>query len=193
MVLLGPPQKRGERTACRARRIYAGADFGKRGSMPNHANDAVPGAAGAFESLSARLADPRVVLLAVGLLGLALDLFVRPISWVGLSLIVLATAPWILQAWSQRSAPGRRPAASPQVPHNGAVRGKVAAEQAGGPGGHVQRATRPQPAAHEPVRRAPAAEPVTGRATVAAPAVAPDRGPTPARPPHARPDPARTA
>ena len=74
--------------------------------MPNHAHDAPPDGAGTLDSFTARLADPRVVLLAVGLLGLALDLFVRPISWVGLALIVLATSPWILQAWSQRPAPG---------------------------------------------------------------------------------------
>jgi hypothetical protein len=36
------------------------------------------------------LADPRVILMTIGLSGLALDLFVRPISLAGLALILLA-------------------------------------------------------------------------------------------------------
>jgi hypothetical protein len=51
------------------------------------------------------LADPRVILMAIGLSGLALDLFVRPISLAGLALILLASTPWVFQVWALRNQP----------------------------------------------------------------------------------------
>jgi hypothetical protein len=73
--------------------------------MQNHPNKVGPGGPEPSDSPLAALAQPRLVLLAVGLLGLALDIFVRPLSWIGLALIVLASSPWILQAWSERVVP----------------------------------------------------------------------------------------
>jgi hypothetical protein len=70
--------------------------------MQNQPNTAGPAGLGPFNMRIAMLAQPKVVLMAAGLLGLAIDLFVRPLSWVALALIVLATVPWTLQAWSQR-------------------------------------------------------------------------------------------
>ena len=74
-----------------------------------------PGAA--LQARIHSLASPKFVLTTIGLSGLLVDLFIRPISGVGLALILLASAPWILQAWSQGSrsqpATGSRGAAAP--------------------------------------------------------------------------------
>jgi hypothetical protein len=144
--------------------------------MQNHPIDAAPGRTGPSDLLLAGLADPRVVLLAVGLLGLVVDLFVRPLSWVGLALIVLATSPWILQAWSQRSVRGASPPARPRVPDDSAA--------------PAARPPRPQPAAAEAIRRGPLPEPAASRPAAAH--VGHDGRPAAARPPQARADPART-
>jgi hypothetical protein len=147
--------------------------------MPNHANDGPPGGPHTLESLTARLADPRVVLLAVGLLGLALDLFVRPISWVGLALILLATTPWILQAWSQRPSRGATRAPVSRLPGDSSA-----------PAGKAPRAQQ-QPAAPETIRRAPPTEPAQ-RASAAVPPAGPERRPAAQHPPQAGIDRART-
>jgi hypothetical protein len=125
-----------------------------------------------------RLADPRVVLLAVGLFGLAIDLFVRPLSWIGLALIVLAASPWLLQAWSQRSLPA---VPAPRL------------QQGGGATGQDHRRPAPQPPAQDPLRRPPTAERSAGRPPAPPSAQGPERRPPAASPPQARPDPARTA
>lgn len=86
----------------------------KRRGMQNQPNEAGPLGLAAFDSPVAALAHPKIVLVAAGLFGLALDLFVRRLSWIGLALIVLATAPWILEAWTQRSARAVKAAPEPR-------------------------------------------------------------------------------
>ena len=131
--------------------------------MQNHPIDAAPGRTGPSDLLLAGLADPRVVLLAVGLLGLAVDLFVRPLSWVGLALIVLATSPWILQAWSQRLVRGVAPPARPRGPQASAA--PAASRPAAPPAGHDGRpaAARPPQARADPARTGEAAPALSGR------------------------------
>src|SRR5690606_32242882 len=89
-------------------------DLGERREMPNQTSKAGPGGLGQFRLPAATLGHPKVVLVAAALLGLGLDLFVRPLSWVGFALILLATTPWLLQAWTQRSATLARPASPPR-------------------------------------------------------------------------------
>ncbi len=87
--------------------------------MQNQPQKAGPVGSGPSFSSLAVLTQPRVVLPAVGLLGLAIDLFVRPLSWVGLGLIALVAMPWLFQAWSDQfrlSTPASRAPASPPDP-----------------------------------------------------------------------------
>jgi hypothetical protein len=101
----GLPQIAAHRAALCPPGIYVNSNLSERQRMQNQRN------ATQLEVLRPsplplhRLASPKVVLMAVGLLGLVLDLFVRPISVTGLALIVLATTPWILQAWTLRAQP----------------------------------------------------------------------------------------
>jgi hypothetical protein len=154
--------------------------------MQNQPRAAGPDGLAPFNSSLATIAHPKVVLLAAGLVGLAIDLFVRPLSWVGLALIVLATAPWMLQAWSERFArkadgdPGRRPAiagvaASPAKPH---------------PDQRIVSAG-PKPGPAAPERTAPAAAPSRPPAA-AGRAAEGDLRPAPARP-QRMPEPAPAA
>lgn len=103
---IGPPQFCTERASLGTPGVYERPDFGERDEMQNqqHSQTAKPMAG--LQWRSAGAASPKVVLMVVGVVGLLLDLFVRPISPIGLALILLATAPWILQAWSQRKATG---------------------------------------------------------------------------------------
>ena len=95
--------------------------------MQNLPNEAGPKRPGPPNVSLAALAQPKVVLLAAGLLGLAVDLFVRPLSWVGLALIVLATMPWLLQAWSLRAAPAAKGTAAvePANPARAPIRARA--------------------------------------------------------------------
>ena len=54
--------------------------------------------AGVLETFRKTFAEPRAVLFTVGLIGFLIDLW-EPISVVGLALLVLATTPWIVQAF----------------------------------------------------------------------------------------------
>lgn len=83
--------------------------------MQNLSNEAGRDAPARISLPLTALAQPRIVLLAAGLLGLTIDLFVRPLSWVGFALIGLATAPWMLQAWSQRSVPAATASKAPRA------------------------------------------------------------------------------
>jgi hypothetical protein len=93
--------------------------------MQNQKNAQTGKSTAGLERRTARAANPKVVLMVVGVVGVLLDLFVRPISPIGLALILLATAPWILQAWSQRTAAGTRAGAAlekaKQVPPRGPI------------------------------------------------------------------------
>lgn len=87
--------------------------------MQNQPHQAGPVGSAPSASPLARLAQPRIVLPAVGLLGLTIDLLVRPLSWVGLVLLVLVATPWLLEAWSEtfrRSAPAGRAQVPSQDP-----------------------------------------------------------------------------
>jgi hypothetical protein len=126
--LNGLPQIRSEWATHRLYGVYAAPEFGNRRGMQNQPNAAGPGGLGPPNSPVAQLANPKVVLMAAGVLGLAIDLFVRPLSWVALALIVLATAPWILQAWSQRSGPAAKRGLAPAP-----AKAAVAVEPAGKP------------------------------------------------------------
>ena len=99
-ALNGLSQIDGLRTAHRDLDVYASADLRKRRHMQNQRIGTEPRMLGPLPSPAAMLADPKVVLMAMGLSGLVLDVFVRPISLAGLALILLAATPWILQAWT---------------------------------------------------------------------------------------------
>jgi hypothetical protein len=111
------------------------------------------------------MANPKVVLMGAGLLGLAVDLFVRPISPAGLALILLATAPWILQAWVLRPQFGTSNIVRPTAQAEAAVQGptrKALQEQRNDTSGQKTGAGRPerlsQPTAGT-IRKVPPAEP----------------------------------
>jgi hypothetical protein len=80
-------------------------NFSQRTDMQNQENALAGKRNGRFPSPVDAVANPKVVLMVVGLCGLFVDLFIQPISMVGLALILLAAMPWILQAWSLRSRP----------------------------------------------------------------------------------------
>lgn len=92
--------------------IYAARQLGERAAMQN-SSLAGERAGPDHRAISVQdIASPKVVMLAAGTLALVVDLFVRPVTPVGLALIVLATSPWIVQAWSERPARPRAPAAA---------------------------------------------------------------------------------
>jgi hypothetical protein len=78
-------------------------NFSQRSDMQNQQNALVGKWGARFPLPVDAVANPKVVLMVVGLFGLFMDLFIQPISMVGLALILLASMPWILQAWSLRS------------------------------------------------------------------------------------------
>ena len=145
------------------------------------------------------LADPRVVLMAIGLLGLALDLFVRPISLTGLALILLAATPWVLQAWARRNQPvestdlGRTaqteapPQRSTRAPHQ-EPGSKTSGQNAGG-----SRPERPSKPTAEPVRKVQTTEPAARQLPRAADISEVERRPVSLRSSEVRPSPPRTA
>lgn len=91
-------------TPCRAG-IYVSSNLSERERMQNQRNGTEPEGLRRPHLPVHLLADPKVVLMTVGFLGLGLDLLVQPLSVAGLALIVLATSPWILQAWTHRAQP----------------------------------------------------------------------------------------
>lgn len=103
--LNGLPQIIAEWTPRGDRGIYVGADFSQRNAMQNQQNAPDRRQLGRFFLPIASVAKPATILMAVGLGGLFVDLFVQPISPIGLSLILLAAAPWLLQIWSLRLQP----------------------------------------------------------------------------------------
>jgi hypothetical protein len=145
--------------------------------MQNLPNEAGRNAPGPLRLPLAALTQPKVVLLAAGLLGLAVDLFVRPLSWIGLALIVLATLPWALQAWSERIDRGPERDLKPS-PAKAAVTSDTTARPRPEP---PIVAGPPKPAAARPEPRAGAATP-TRPAAAAARAPEGELRPAPARP-----------
>jgi hypothetical protein len=132
---------------------------------------------GPLNSPLAVLANPKVVLMAAGALGLAIDLFVRPLSWVGLALLVLATMPWTLQAWSERVARTPERDLGPTAAKPG-----VAADPAARPRAEPQIvASPPKPGTARPEPRAAAATPTRPAAAAGRPIEGEPR-PAPVRP-----------
>ena len=161
----GLPQITVDRTRHRSSGVYAGANLREREHMQNQLNGTGPTMLRPSPSPIDLLADPRVVLMAIGLLGLALDLFVRPISLTGLALILLAATPWVLQAWARRNQPvestdsgrtaqtGGPPQPSKRAPHQ--EQGyKTSGQNAG-----RSRPERPSQPTAEPVRKVQTTEP----------------------------------
>ena len=103
--------------------------------MQNENSVALAGAlpAGARNTLREALGEPRAVLFLIGGSGFIIDLW-KPISVVGFALLVLATAPWIVEAFQQRS---RRMVKAVEVPRESgradpkAIEEMVAAERPG--------------------------------------------------------------
>ena len=145
------------------------------------------------------LADPRVVLMAIGLLGLALDFFVRPMSLTGLALILLAATPWVLQAWARRNQPvestdlGRTahteapPQRSTRAPNQD--QGNKTSEQ----NAAASRPERPSQPTAEPVRKVQMAEPAARQLPRAAGFSEVERSPISPRSSDVRASPPRTA
>ena len=161
----GLPQITADRTRHRSSGLYAGANLREREHMRNQRNGTGPKTLRPSPSPIDMLADPRVVLMAIGLLGLTLDLFVQPISLTGLALILLAATPWVLQAWARRNQPvestdlGRTahteapPQRSTRAPHQDQGN-KTSGQNAGG-----SRLERPSQPTAEPVRKVQTTEP----------------------------------
>jgi hypothetical protein len=145
------------------------------------------------------LADPRVVLMAIGLLGLALDLFVRPISVTGLALILLAATPWVLQAWALRNQRvastnlGR--AAGTEAPLQPSTRAPNQGQRidTSGQDAGVSRPERPSQPTAENMRKVQAAEAAARQLPRAVGRPEVDRRPVSPRSSEARVNPPRTA
>jgi hypothetical protein len=139
-------------------------NFSQRSGMQNQENALVGKRGGSFPLSVDAVANPKVVLMVVGLCGLFVDLFIQPISIVGLALILLASMPWILQTWSLRSRP-RAPGASKTIGQAGSgaqdAPRRLAPEQSShtsAPRAGPSKAEQPAPArAADPGRVQPAA------------------------------------
>jgi hypothetical protein len=195
----GLPQITADRTRHRSSGVYAGANLREREHMQNQRNGTGPTMLRPSPSPIDTLADPRVVLMAIGLLGLALDLFVRPISLTSLALILLAATPWVLQAWARRNQPvestdlGRTarteapPQRSPRAPSQG-QENETSGQNAG-----ASRPERPSQLTAEPVRKVQTTEPAARQLPRAAGISEVERRPVSPRSSDVRASPPRTA
>ena len=118
----------------------------------------------------ARLPGPRIVLLGVGVIAFAIDLFVRPVSLVGLALILLATLPWTIQAWAERNATAPTSSSERAAGENRQVAPrKPVAERIADPAGATMIAPGRPPAAGDEARREQPRPPRDDRPQPAAP------------------------
>lgn len=171
----------------------------EREHMQNQRNGTGPKMSRPSPSPIGMLADPRVVLMAIGLSGLALDFFVRPMSLTGLALILLAATPWVLQAWARRNQPvvstdlGR--AAQTEAPPQRSTRapnqdpGNKASEL----NAAASRPVRPSQPTPEPVRKVQMAEPAARQLPRTAGISEVERRPVSPRSSDVRASPPRTA
>ena len=165
----GLPQIAANGTPHRRGGVYAGANLRERECMQNQRNDTGPKPLRPSPSPVDMLADPRVVLMAIGLLGLALDLFVRPISLTGLALILLAATPWVLQAWALKNqrvaSTSFGGAAETEASHQRSTRSpdQEQGNNTSGQNAGVIRPERPSQPAAGTVRKIQAAEPAAGQ------------------------------
>jgi hypothetical protein len=159
----GLPQITADRTRHPSPGVYAGVNLREREHMQNQRNGG-PKMLRPSPSSTDMLADPRVVLMAIGLFGLALDLFVRPISLTGLALIMLAATPWVLQAWALRNQRvastnlGRTAQTEAQPQHSTRVPSQEQGKKTSGQNDGVSRAERPSQPTVETIKKVQAAE-----------------------------------
>lgn len=178
--------------------VYAGANLREREPMQNQPIGTEPQKPPS-PSLVDMLGDPRAVLMAIGLLGLALDLFVRPISLAGLALILLAATPWVLQAWALRNQRvastnlGR--AAETEAPHQRSTRAPNQGQRndRSGQDAGVSKPERPSQSTADNVRKVQVAEAAARQLPRAAGGSEVDRRPVSPRSSEARVNPPRTA
>jgi hypothetical protein len=144
--------------------VYVGSNLGERERMQNQQSGTEPKVLRPSPLPIDMLANPKVVLMAVGFLGLALDLFVRPISPTGLALLLLAATPWILQAWALRAQPAAsntlRRVAQTQAPAQASTRAGIQEQRndTSGQKTSVSKPERPSQPAAENVKKVHPAE-----------------------------------